>query len=141
MNTSRPQVGVGLLLIRDKKILLGRRKNAHGEGEYGGAGGHLELGETFEEGILREVAEELGPEVKVKNLRLQCVTNLQKYNPKHYVDIGMVAEWVSGEPIVMEPHKVEQWDWFDMDKLPANLFACTPNYVEAYKTGKFYFNT
>jgi 8-oxo-dGTP diphosphatase len=141
MNTKQPQVGVGLLLVKDGKIILGQRKNAHGDGEYGGAGGHLEPQETFEEGILREVAEELGPDVKLKNLRLHCITNLRRYAPKHYVDIGMIAEWVSGEPRVMEPDKIVSWEWFDIDNLPDNLFACTQNYVQAYKTGKFYFTT
>jgi len=137
----RPQVGVGLLLVKGSKVLLGQRKNAHGAGEFGGAGGHLEGLETFEECILREVAEELGPDIRLKNLRLNCVTNMRKYAPKHYVDIGMVAEWKSGEPKVMEPEKIEGWEWFDIDDVPDEKFACLPNYIEAYKNGKFYFNS
>jgi len=86
----RPKVGVGLLLIKDRKILLGKRKGAHGAGEYAGFGGHLEGLETFEDGLLRELAEEGGPDIKVKNLRFLSVTNLRKYAPKHYVDIGMI---------------------------------------------------
>ena len=136
----RPQVGVGLLLIKDGKILLGKRKAAHGMGEYAGFGGHLEGLESFEEGLLRELGEEGGTEIKVRNLRFLCVTNLRKYAPKHYVDIGMVAEWVSGEPQVMEPDKIESWEWHDINDLPEPLFGVIGNYVAAYKTGKTYFN-
>lgn len=136
----RPKVGVGLLLVKDGKILLGKRKGAHGAGEYAGFGGHLEGLETFEDDLLRELAEEGGPDIKVKNLRFLSVTNLRRYAPKHYVDIGMVAEWESGEPQVMEPDKIESWDWHDIDNLPDPLFGVIENYVEAYKTGKVYFN-
>jgi len=139
MEQARPKVGVGLLLIRDGKILLGRRKNAHGDGEYGGAGGHLEFLESFEDGLRRELDEEIGPQVKIKNIDFLCVTNLTKYAPKHYIDIGMTAEWVAGEPKIMEPDKIEGWSWYDIDNLPSPLFGVIHNYVIAYKTGQKYF--
>jgi 8-oxo-dGTP diphosphatase len=134
----RPKVGMGLLVVKDGQILLGRRKSSHGTGQYGGPGGHLEGMEAFEEGILREVLEEAGPGLKLKNLRFLCVTNLRKYDPKHYVDIGLVAEWEAGEPMVGEPDKLESWAWYPMDDLPSPLFGCMENYIEAYKTGRAY---
>lgn len=139
MDAPRPTVGIGLLLVRDGKVLLGKRKSSHGTGEYGGPGGHLENGESFEECILRELAEEAGPNVKVTDLRFLCLTNLTKYAPRHYVDIGMTAEWVSGEPVTMEPHKLESWAWYDIDALPEPLFGVEPNYITAFKTGQAYF--
>lgn len=139
MKHTRPQIGVGLLLVKGNKILLGKRKKSHGEGEYGGPGGHLEPLESFEDCAMRELAEEAGNDIKIKNLRFLCLTNLRKYAPKHYVDIGMVAEWSSGTPKVMESEKLESWEWHDIDNLPSPLFAVEPNYVEAYKTGKSYF--
>ena len=39
----RPKVGVGLLIIKDGKVLLAKRKNAHGEGTWGSVGGHLNI--------------------------------------------------------------------------------------------------
>ncbi len=139
MESARPKVGVGIFLIKDNKLLLGRRKGSHGEGEYALPGGHLELHETFEECVLRELEEEAGSNIKVKHPQFLCVTNLRKYAPRHYVDIGMLAEWVSGEPVVAEPHKNESWAWYDLENLPAPLFGCTENYIEAYKTGRSYF--
>lgn len=137
--TTRPQVGLGLLITKGDEILLGKRKGSHGAGEFGGPGGHLEGMESFEESILRELAEEAGTNLQVKNLQFLCVTNMKKYPPKHYVDIGMVAEWDSGEPEVCEPHKLESWKWYRLDELPEPLFGCVTNYIEAYKTGKRYF--
>jgi 8-oxo-dGTP diphosphatase len=135
----RPKVGIGVLLIKDNKLLLGKRKGSHGEGEYALPGGHLELGETFEECALRELKEEAGLDIKVKKPKFLCVTNLQRYHPKHYVDIGMLAQWESGEAEVTEPDKINSWQWYSLNELPSPLFGCTSNYLEAYKTGKYYF--
>ncbi len=134
---SQAKVGVGVLIFKDGKILLGKRKGSHGASEYGGPGGHLEYGETLEQTAIREIKEECG--VTVGKLRLLCVSDLLTYSPKHYVDIGFAADWVSGEPQVLEPHRVESWDWYALDALPENLFGCVDAYVEAFQTGKNYF--
>ncbi len=140
MESQRPLVGLGLLVVRDNKILLGERISSHGVGEYGGPGGHFEYGESFEESILRELEEEAGSSMQIEQVDYLCTTNLRRYMPKHYVDIGMVAIWKSGEPTVGEPHKLRSWGWYDIDtELPDNLFGCMDNYIEAYKTGKRYF--
>jgi 8-oxo-dGTP diphosphatase len=137
----RPQVGIGLFIIKDGKVLIGQRKSSHGVGEYAGPGGHLENGESFEECALRELAEEVGPQFKIKNLRFLCLTNLRRYLPKHYADVGMIAEWQSGEPKVMEPHKLISWEWYELGKFPKPLFGSVTNYVEAHKTGQTYFES
>jgi len=131
------KVGVGLLILKDGKVLTGKRKGSFGAGEYGLVGGHVEYGETLEQAILRELAEECG--VQVKNLRMLCVSDLMTYRPRHYVDVGFVADWAGGEPQVLEPDKREAWHWIDIDALPGHLFGTFSEYVEAYKTGKRYF--
>jgi hypothetical protein len=40
----------------------------------------------------------------------------------------------------MEPEKCEGWEWYDLNNLPEPLFGCEPVYLEAYKTGKNYFD-
>jgi 8-oxo-dGTP diphosphatase len=56
---ARPQVGVGVIIVRDGKILLGLRRS-HGAGTWALPGGHLEWGETVESCARREVKEETG---------------------------------------------------------------------------------
>jgi 8-oxo-dGTP diphosphatase len=138
---ARPKVGIGLLVVKGDCILLGQRKSQHGKGEFGGPGGHLEGMESFEDCIMREFREEVGSEMQIKNLGFLCVTNLMKYLPKHYVDIGMTAEWELGEPTVGEPDKLVSWKWYPINELPSPLFGCMENYLEAYKTGQSYFPT
>lgn len=132
------RVGVGVMIVKDGKVLLGRRQGSHGAGEYAWPGGHLEYMESFEACAKREVMEETGMEIQnVRFLRLQ---NLKRYAPKHYVDVGLMADWKSGEPKRMEPDKIEGWDWYDMDDLPEPLFAALPTYFEALKTGRAFWD-
>ena len=57
------------------------------------------------------------------------VLNSTDYAPKHYVDLGFVAQWRAGEPKVREPDKVERWDWYALDEIPSPLFAMLPSAI------------
>jgi 8-oxo-dGTP diphosphatase len=104
-------VGVGVYIRKDGKILLGKRKNSHGEGKWCPPGGHLEFGESFEECAKREAFEETG--LKIKNVRFGTVTNdIFKDEGKHYITIAMIADHEEGEAKVMEPDKCDRWEWF-----------------------------
>lgn len=117
----KPQVGVGVIVIKDGKILMGKRKNAHGQGSWCCPGGHLNFGESIQNCAKREVLEETG--IKIKNLRLGSYTNdIFKKEGKHYVTLFVIADYDFGEVKVMEPELCEKWDWFDWDNLPQPLF-------------------
>lgn len=120
--------------MKEGKVLLGKRISSHGTGEYAWPGGHMEHMESFEGCAKREVREETG--IEIKNVRFVRLMNLKQYAPKHYVDIGLAADWESGEPQVMEPEKCEGWAWYALDALPEPLFGTLPTYFEAVKTGK-----
>ena len=135
----RPKVGIGVMVLKDGKVLLGKRKGSHGEGQYAWPGGHLEYMESFEECAKREVMEETG--IEIEGIRFLRLFNLKAYAPKHYVDIGLMAFWKSGEPKIMEPEKCEGWGWYDMDHLPSPLFGTIEIYIEAYKTGRDYWDS
>ena len=66
---SRPLVGVGVIIIKEGKILLAERKGSHGQNTWASAGGHLVFGESLEECARREVLEEFGIHIQ-KSLRL-----------------------------------------------------------------------
>ena len=61
-------VGVGGVVIADGRALLIRRAGPPLEGEWSIPGGLLEVGETLEQGVRRELAEETGLDVQVVEL-------------------------------------------------------------------------
>lgn len=65
MSTPKHSVSVAGIIIEDDRVLLiQRRDNSHWEPP----GGVLELNETFEQGVIREVHEETGLRVGVDEL-------------------------------------------------------------------------
>ena len=121
-----PKVGVGIIVVKDGKVVLLQRKNAHGEGTWCFPGGHLEAGESWEDCAKREVVEETG--ITIRNVRFAGVTNdIFEEEGKHYITIFMVSDWESGEARITEPEKCTDMGWFDWDDLPRPLFIPTHN--------------
>ena len=61
----RPIVGVGAVIIDAGQVLLVKRRYEPLAGHWSIPGGTLELGETLEAGIVREMREETGLEIQV----------------------------------------------------------------------------
>jgi len=61
-------IGVGGVVVDEARALLIRRGSAPLMGEWSIPGGLLEVGETLEQGVARELAEETGLEVRVVEL-------------------------------------------------------------------------
>lgn len=117
-----PQIGVGVLVFRNGKVLLGRRKGSHGAGDWSAPGGHLEFGESPEACAQREVLEETG--LQINGLSHGAfVSDIFPEVNKHYITLFMVAHEIRGEPQRLEPEKCEGWQWFAPDALPEPLFA------------------
>lgn len=115
------RVGIGVYILRDGKILMGKRIGSHGKNTWSPPGGWLEFGENWEECAKRETLEEAG--IEIKNIRFWTVTNdIHEVEEKHVVTLHMIADYDSGEPKIMEPEKWEKWDWFSWDDLPGPLF-------------------
>ena len=144
MDQQRPQVGVGIIVLKREGgktfVMLHQRKGTHGPGYWGSGGGHLELGESLEGGALRELGEEAGEQLEVSNVRFLGVMNFTEFEPKHYVDISFVADWLSGEPMNGAPDETTDWQWFAIDDLPEPLFPPVKTYLEALQTGQNFFD-
>ena len=61
----RPYVGVGAVIVDGGKVLIVKRKYDPLAGQWSLPGGGVELGETLEDSIVREMREETGLEIEV----------------------------------------------------------------------------
>jgi len=99
------------LVWRGKELLLARSPH-YTPGMYSALAGFVEAGESIEDCVHREVAEEVG--VKVKNVRYY---GSQSWPFPHSLMVAYTAEWLSGE-IVPQAGEIEAADWFPIDALP-----------------------
>jgi 8-oxo-dGTP diphosphatase len=139
MDKQIPKIGIGIMIWKDGKVLLGKRKGSHGEGLYCFPGGALDYGETLAQCAQREVREETG--IEIQNIRFNVISDELEYMPKHYVNVMFIADWKSGEVELREPEKCESWDWYDIEHLPEPLFPKTKSAFEAHKAGIHYFDS
>lgn len=136
MEKERPKVGVGVIIVRDGKILIGERLSSHGANTFSMPGGHLEFGESFEDCAKREATEECGlKDFVFKGLISVC--NDVAYD-KHYVTVSLLLESVSGEPYNAEPEKFKNWQWYDPKNLPDNLFISSEKAIKNWLNKTIY---
>jgi len=97
----QPVVGVGAVVISEGKILLEKRKNEPGKGKWSIPGGVVDLGESPEQAVGREVMEETCLEVDAPRL-IDVVSDVSldeagkvKY---HFVIIDYLVAVKRGEP-------------------------------------------
>ena len=104
----RPVVGVGGVLIENGRTLLIKRGTEPLLGQWSIPGGTLELGESLQEGVVREMREETGLEVEVQDM-IEVFDRIflepegtfleGKARPKyHYVIVDYICERLSGTP-------------------------------------------
>jgi 8-oxo-dGTP diphosphatase len=116
------RVGVGVLIFRGRRLLLGLRRGSHGAGTWAPPGGHLEFGETPEACARREALEETGLTLGTLARGPYTVDAFPEAG-RHYVTLFVIAESADGEARAMEPERTAAWEWHDWDALPAPLFA------------------
>lgn len=125
----KPGVGVGIMILRDDKVLLGKRhgdpqkadSELHGEGSWTMPGGKLHFKEELEDAAFREVLEETGVKTNKEKLEIISVTN-DIVEDTHFITIGFLCNDFEGEPKVMEPNEITEWRWFELNNLPSPIF-------------------
>lgn len=131
MNNKEPKVGVAIIVIKDNKILLGlltKKWLYKGVQVYGVPGRSIRFGEKIGDTVKRDMLEDLG--VKIISYKIFSVNANYAYE-NHYIEIGVIAE-IEGEIRNRVPEDWETWEWFDLSKIPSNLFPSAKNAIECY---------
>lgn len=127
----KPQVGVGAFIVKNNKLLLGKRHRAPEKDHWSILGGKVEYFETIEAAIHREVLEESG--ITITLHELLCVTNhILENESMHFVSPTFYAT-TTDSFTVTEPTKINPMGWFDLDDLPEPLTETTLNALKHYK--------
>lgn len=99
---NRPFIGVGVVVIKEDRVLLIKRGKPPRLGEWSLPGGVQEIGETVFGTAAREVLEETGIEIGKPSL-IDVIDSIQRDKTGdvrfHYTLIDVAAHWSAGEPI------------------------------------------
>jgi 8-oxo-dGTP diphosphatase len=97
---TRPYLAVSAAIVRDDRVLIVRRARTPAHGLYTLPGGGVELGETLEEAVIREVREETALDVapvELVGFRQAIVRDTAGRIERHFVILPFAARLVGGE--------------------------------------------
>jgi ADP-ribose pyrophosphatase YjhB (NUDIX family) len=109
---TRPFLAVSAGIIRDGRVLIVRRARPPAHGVYTFPGGVVELGETLEEAIVREVREETALEIEpvaLAGFRQAIARDADGKIERHFVILPFAARWLGGEPVLNEELAEAHW--------------------------------
>jgi|LauGreDrversion2_2_1035103.scaffolds.fasta_scaffold56852_1 8-oxo-dGTP pyrophosphatase MutT (NUDIX family) len=102
-----------------RSVLLGRKKRGFGEGKWNGFGGKIEVGETHQEGAVRELMEESGLKCEPSGLKHCGSLIFNMHDKVMNVEVYELWAWegVPSETDEMAPH------WFDEEQVLNSLLT------------------
>ena len=108
----RPYLAVSAAIFRDERVLVVRRAQPPAFGLYTLPGGGVELGETLERAVIREVREETGLDIEPVALvgyREVIARDAAGLFERHFVILPFAARWIAGEVALNEELAEARW--------------------------------
>lgn len=105
----RPQLAVSAAIFRGPDVLLVRRAREPGRGLYSFPGGRVEFGETLEQALRREIAEEVALEIDLIGLAGWREVLPAPMQAGHFVVLSFAARWIAGEVALNDELDDHRW--------------------------------
>ncbi len=109
---TRPYLAVSAAIFRDGRVLIVRRAQPPAHGLYTLPGGGVELGETLEQAVIREVREETALDIeplKLAGYRQLIARDADGKVERHFVILPFAARWISGEVALNDELADAKW--------------------------------
>lgn len=128
-----------LVLIKDGRVLLARRANTgYYDGYYSVPAGHVEVGESFHQALMREIHEEIGITLRTEDLEVTHMMHRKAEDGSERVEAFYNASaWQEGIQN-LEPEKCDELKWFPIDALPKNIIPYMGHVIEHIRQRVFY---
>ncbi len=141
-----PIVGVGAIVIEQDRVLLVRRNREPLLGQWSVPGGAVELGETLEQAIVREVAEETGLTIEPLAV-LKAFDRIERDAPDdrnptgrvrfHYVLIDFLCRLVGAAKTPKAASDVSDVQWVPLETLRDSTEFLLPDWtLEVIEKGR-----
>ena len=109
---TRPYLAVSAAIFRKGRVLIVRRARPPADGLYTLPGGGVELGETLEQAVVREVREETALEIEpvaLAGYRQAISRDCEGRIERHFVILPFAARWVAGEVLLNDELTEARW--------------------------------
>ena len=130
------KVGVGVIILKNEKILLGHRVSKYKD--TGGIyepnswtlpGGKQEYNETILECAKREALEETN--LSIDDLEIFGADDDIAID-RHFITLYVLSKSYKGDLKAIEVDKIDDWKWFDLNNLPNNLYSPSEKEIKKY---------
>jgi len=139
MKKEYPEVSVGSLILNKKgELLLVKSHKWPGVNKYTMPGGHIEIGETVEEALKREIKEEVGLEIEpIKFLTVQdAIFSKEFFKPKHFIFLDFLCESPTSR-VKLDNDELQEYLWVNPENaLNLNIDSFTRKTIEKYLEDK-----
>lgn len=128
-------VGVGAMIFNETgQVFLSLRgeKATNERGTWDFPGGMVEFGEPLADAIKREILEEYGMQIDVIEI-LGINDHILIDENQHWITPTFIAQYISGEPKILEPGKSAAIGWYDLNDLPQPLSNISREVMELYR--------
>jgi 8-oxo-dGTP diphosphatase len=109
---TRPYLAVSAAVFRDGRVLIVRRARPPAHGLYTLPGGGVELGETLEQAVVREIREETALEIEpvaLVGFRQAIARDAAVRVERHFVILPFAARFIGGKISLNEELAAADW--------------------------------